>query len=142
MADIYSDPSSVDTETVTSDAWWLKAPTDPDLNTRLRVADDAIAIQSTTPQGVFQPLGRANSIVVSDTPKGDTVTLNLSFMSKADYEAFHALRSAGATLLLQSPFERQWYVAVAGDVSSSLVYRKDTTEHRSVTVSFIETSGP
>lgn len=138
MPDVFSAASATDAETVAFDVWWLKDPTDPTLNIRLRV-DGGPQIISPQPHGVFAPLGADTQIVTADTPKGDVVDLVLSFLDKAAFDALAALRATGRTLLLQSKMTRQWYVAMTGELASVVVSRNDTTEQRSSRIRFTET---
>jgi len=80
---------------------------------RLPIIGDVV-VSSDEPQGVFQPLGRTNAVVLSDTPKGETFSFQLGFNGVAEWSAFEALRQSQRVLYLQTPGSSSYYVKLGG----------------------------
>lgn len=141
MPDVYSDPSSVDTETVTSDAWWLKDPEDPTLNREVDVRGP-LRTERREEQSVFRPLGRTRPLVVTGALTGEEGEIEIDLFTQDDYDDLEALRSTQRVLLLQSPFEEQWYVRLGPVRRSEFAYAAGTERHRVVTIGFVEVDQP
>lgn len=86
----------------TSTSWWLKHPNRPDLNAAVSVR--AISTLSRAGrQGVFQPVGSSNVVVVQDTRAPATGQAVLRSLTAAAQDDLDDLLDQSATLLLQSP---------------------------------------
>lgn len=141
MPDVYSDPSSVDTETVTSDAWWLKDPEDPTLNREVDVRGP-LRTERREEQAVFRPLGRDRPVVVSGSLTGEEGEVEIDVFTQTAFDEIEALRATQRVLLLQSPFEDQWYVRLGPARRSEFTYAAGSERHRTVTIGFVEVDQP
>ncbi len=110
-AELVSEASATASAVQRADGWWLKDPTSPGLMLRLQVAG-SISSTSPVPATVYAPLSRAHKVVLSDVPLGEEFDLNLIVKGAEDWATFAALRAGGVTLLLQSDYGDQWYVAL------------------------------
>lgn len=98
--------------TTVSAAWesnqeWLKHPTRPSLNVPVLIYS-LPARKSASRQGVFQPLGRADPVVVSDARSLDTGEVKFLVQSAEEREALAAILESNVALLLQTPTRENW----------------------------------
>lgn len=94
---------------------------DPYTLTRLKLPHIGdLALSSEEPAAEFEPLGRPYTIVVSDVPKGERFTLSLAFNSRAEYQAFEAMRQTQHVLYIQTPSLDSWYVKLRGPRAATL----------------------
>ena len=139
--DLLSSPSTLrSSPNLTNDRWRLKDVI-AGTSIALRTADDEADLVEGEPHGVFSPLGAARRVVISDTLKGESIALSLTFMSGAEWDAFRAMRASGNTLLLVSPMQRQWYVRFVGDLSAVLLNFRGT-ERRRAQAQWVEVDRP
>lgn len=104
------------TVTLTSSSWWLKDPSDSALNISL----EAISHRrlENEDQARYEPLSRPNKIVLTGELRGVDHDMEVEFYSKAELDAFRALRATQHVLLLQSGWTaEQWYVRIGNDVT-------------------------
>lgn len=106
-----------------SDSWssgdrWLKHPTNPDLNMKVEIDSYASHSRAARRQ-VFQPLGRTDPVVVSDTRWPKTGEVVLWMEDDDERDALEALLDTLAPLLLQAADgdERPDRWVVFGDVA-------------------------
>lgn len=81
---------------------WLKHPTDPDRSLRVKIHSYPGAKRAAR-QGVFQPLGEAEAVAVSDTPGPEAGTLVLRTDTDPERDELSALLAEQVPLLLQVP---------------------------------------
>lgn len=127
--------------------WWLKDAVNPALNMQPIVAPPFDFRRKEAIQ-TFDPLGRAQSVFVSDGAKGIEGTISIWSKTKADYDKLQAILNNGRALLLQDPLGRSWWVKF-GQQNWSLVRAVpaagETTPIRhlhGVTMPFTEVSAP
>lgn len=127
-----------------SSAWWLKAPESPSLN--MIVEPDSLpGYQRPARQGVFQPLGRPDSIIVADTARGSARgTLKLSVASRAESDDLDVLLGSGLTLLLQGPVaeDEPDRCVRFGDEDRSRWIDKGFVTERIATLAWFEVASP
>lgn len=121
--------------------WWLKDMTDPNLNLVVVPLGDKLRMKSKEQMAEYSPLGRAHKVIVTDVIQGDEFTLKLEFVTKADWDAFKAIRNTRRVLLLQSPWlEQQWWVKIGRDLQLDI--QNSTDAYRVADVDFIEVDEP
>ena len=96
-----------DTDSWSSDDWWLKHPTRPSLNL-VPVMKSQPGRSSQIAQGVFHPLGRRDPVVVSDLRQSFTGEAVIRCESDDDRDALDAILADGQPLLLQAPAAAYW----------------------------------
>ena len=96
-----------DTDSWSSDDWWLKHPTRPSLNFT-PVMRSQPGRSSQIAQGVFHPLGRRDPVVVSDIRQSFTGEAVIRCESDDDRDALDAILADGQPLLLQAPAAAYW----------------------------------
>lgn len=106
--------------TLNSAGWWLKDPLAPGRNMQI-VVDPSFSFRRKEPQQVYEPLGRATSVVVTDGVKGIEGSLGVWVKTAARYAKLEALLSAGRTLWLEDSLGRWWYVKVSAAAEWSIV---------------------
>lgn len=141
MADIYSAPSTTAAATVTFAAWWLKDPADPTLNREVDV-QQPLRSERREQQGVFRTLGRDRPVVVTGPITGEEGELTIVFVTDAEFDAFEALRATQRVLLLQSPFDDNYYVRLGDTRRTEFMAANGTTRYREVSIGFIEVNRP
>lgn len=95
------------TATWTSTDWWLKAPEQPALS-MIVVPNSVPSYQRPARQGVFQPLGSSDTVIVADQRGAARGTIKLQVDTSEEAEDLDALLDSGLTLLLQGPPEHHW----------------------------------
>lgn len=100
--------------------WWLKDPLAPGLNHQPEVIPP-FDYKRKNPSKVYDPLGRATSVVVSDGVKGIQGALNVRTQLKARYDKLEAILAPGRTLWLEDVLGRSWYIDVSDDFSWSWI---------------------
>jgi hypothetical protein len=122
---------------------WLKHPTDPSLN--LKVEPYSYPGSTRTARvGNFQPLGRRDPIVVSDTRLARTGSLVLWVESEEDREALDSLLETLTPLLLQMAAQdarKDGWVSV-GTVDESPIVDKLAAVDTLVTLELIDSARP
>jgi hypothetical protein len=88
-------------------SWWLKSATHPGLNTAVET-DSQPSMQRPVRRGVFQPLGRRDAIVISDTPGPWQGTIVIYAADADARDAIDALLALGEPLLLQGVPGNHW----------------------------------
>lgn len=141
MAALSSAPSGTQTATVTVDRWWLKNPLNSAQNTTVEVVTP-FRTDRPEPQTVYRPLGRNRPVVTAGTMQGEEGELILECWTQAEYDAVTTIRSSQQVLLLQSPFEQQWYVRLGASRRTEFTFAAGTTRARTVQVSFVEVDRP
>lgn len=100
---------------------WLKAPLDGVGRTVSIVNEDLDMVRSEE-QGVFDPPGRATSIVVGGKVRASRAgTQVFATTNKEDEGELMAYLNSGQTLLLQSPWGEQYYVRFGSEVSRRII---------------------
>lgn len=141
MADIYSATSTVASATVVFTDWWLKDPTTPALNTTV-IVKEPLRFEKFENQAVFRPLGRTLPVVVSGTLNGEQGTIDFDFVTRAEFDAFDALRNTQRVLLLQSPFGDNLYVKLGANRDSTLKHADSVSQYRDVSIGFVQVDRP
>jgi hypothetical protein len=139
--------SAEHTGTLTTTGWWLKDPADPTRNTVIHV--ESFPFSQKEPQTVYEPLGRANSVVVGDGVKGIEGAMTLWAKTKAEYDALVLILSAARSLWLEDVLGRTWYVKIGAsheyEIIRALPAAGETTPiryfHR-VGLPFVEVAAP
>ncbi len=90
-----------------SSDWWLKCPESPTLN-QVVTPHSIPSYQRPARQGVFQPLGRADTVIVADKRGAPRGTLALDIDTYAQAVAIDELLDAQLPLLLQAPPQHHW----------------------------------
>ena len=88
-------------------SWWLKSATHPALNTPIDT-DSQPSMQRPVRRGIFQPLGRTDAIVISDTPAPWQGTIVIYAPDADARAAIDALLALGEPLLLQGVPGNHW----------------------------------
>ncbi len=96
-----------DSDSWTSDQWWLKHPTRPDLNWH-PVLKSQPGRANEARQGVFQVLGRRAPVVVQDVRQSWTGEVTITCDDDNDREALDAILADGMPVLLQGPADAYW----------------------------------
>lgn len=97
-------PWSEASTTWVSAAWWIKHPHDPSLNMVLAGKMFSYAdVARPARRGVFQPLGSASAVVVSDTRAPEQGTVVVQLDDREDVETLNVLLDTLDPLLLQGP---------------------------------------
>lgn len=141
MGDVYSDPSATASGTVTFSTWWLKDPANSALNREVNVLQP-LRSERKEQQGVFRTLGRDRPVVVSGPLTGEEGELEIDFVNETEYDAFEALRLNQRVLLLQSPFDDNYYVRLGESRRTSFDAATATDRFRTVTIGFVEVNRP
>lgn len=95
------------TATWSDTAWWLKCPEQPALN-MVVVPASLPGYQRPGRQGVFQPLGSTETVIVADKRGAPRGTLRLQIDTPAEQDDLDALLDSNLTLLLQGPPAHHW----------------------------------
>ena len=129
-------------------SWWLKDPSDPSLNTAVKVMPP-FSFSRKEPQQIYEPLGRKTSVVVTDGPRGITGTLNLMTRSQEEYDRLNHLIDNGRPLLLVDVFGRSWYIKFGESHDWTMLTAVPTDEEvypvrhlHTVSLPFVEVSAP
>lgn len=102
--------------------YWLKDPLAPERNMRVRFSEDDISITRTEEQGVFEPPGREDAVVVGGVLRSARLSdLSLSVVGDAARDALLTLLESRRVLLLQSPYEMQWYIRNGPTVTTNII---------------------
>lgn len=141
--DVYSD-WVFGTSEWESAVWWLKHPTLPAMNLAVTPYRQSTKEQ-TSRQGVFQPLGRSDPVIVSDVRS--TFTGEVSFIMHDDEErdAFEALLAYQVPFLLQgATATNDWndYWVKLGDLTRSRAIEQDWGELTFDAVAWIAVARP
>jgi hypothetical protein len=134
--------------TVTSSQAWLVHPGVPSLSQPIRFAPNPTP-RRTRPvvRGVFNVMGRANPVVVTDGVRhGRMLTLTVHLQTAAALEAFENLTADAATLLLNVPTTLNYNVPTAyiaiGDIESLPVVDKVVEQWFTATMPYYEVDRP
>jgi hypothetical protein len=124
-------------------SWWLKSATHPGLNTLVET-DSQPSMQRPVRRGIFQPLGRADAIVISDTPAPWQGTIVIYAPDAAARARIDALLALGEPLLLQGVPGNHWddrYVSF-GDQDRARSVDKAWIPGTGETLPWIEVTAP
>ena len=102
-------PAVAQSVALTIDTWWLKDAVDPSLNMTIKVAPPFDFTRKEV-MSTFDPVGREESVFVSDGAKGIEGTLNVWVHDRTTYDKLEAILGNGRALLLQDPLGRSWWV--------------------------------
>jgi hypothetical protein len=108
-----SDPVTFDVAALNPPDWWLADPTDASRRMPVNVA--ATSLTTTEAQGVYEPLGRAKAVVISDGAKAQRGELTVRARDATEKAAITTLLSGDRPLLLQSVLGDVWFIRVTGD---------------------------
>lgn len=112
-----SAPSALATLDTSLPSWWLKDPLDPTRNVAIQMAPGSLELVYTEALVVFEPLGRADHVVLTDSVvRLAKLGLEVAYFSTAQRDALVRLQSGQRPLLLQDPTGRQWYVRVGSEL--------------------------
>lgn len=112
--------SNVVSATTTTGKWWLKHLTDPDATVGFSLAPGELSTIRTEREQVVQPIGRTDPVVLSDKLVLPTITLNIVFLTDANYQAFLKLRETQEVFLLEGPYPQgAWYVRLGDTTADS-----------------------
>lgn len=135
---VWSDPVS---DTLYVDNWWLKDPLNPSRNIRFMASGDSFDISEPEDFAEFQPLGRRYELIVSDVMRAEKLdNITLTTMGKAEHDAFRYLRRTQRVLLLQAPYQKQWYIRFGKILKEKVLNVID--EYREISVDAIEQDRP
>lgn len=123
--------------------WWLKDITDPDSNISLRVAWESIQVGTTGTSVMYQPLGEALPLVLTEGYKGDALELTLR-MKREEYAPLRKLLRSARTLFLQSDVDHAWWVRPIGDLQAEILPtgQRKVDPIRNVKVTFVQVAAP
>ncbi|MFE0101149.1 hypothetical protein [Streptomyces sp. NPDC059009] len=123
--------------------WWLKDITDPTLNLALRVKWSVTSVGTTGTSVMYQPLGEAYPIVLSEGFKGDALELTL-ILRREEYAPLRVLLTSGRTLFLQSDVDHAWWVRPVGDIKADILPtgQRKVDPIREVTITFVQVAAP
>lgn len=93
--------------TWTSDDWWLKNPTNPADNRPVDVIDQP-DLPRRRPAGVFEPIGRADPVVVTDVRRLAAGSVTFETIDDADRVTLAELLEVNGPVLLQAPADVGW----------------------------------
>lgn len=123
--------------------WWLKAPLDPSKNVKVYL--DSLAEENRAArQGIFQPIGATDPLVVSDTRGPKTGSLTIRVDTDEEKDALDALIELAQPVLLQGVPGQHWddkYV-VLGDWQRVRAPDKSFVEATLETTSWTEVQKP
>lgn len=88
-------------------SWWLKSATHPALNTPVET-DSQPSMQRPVRRGIFQPVGRRDAIVISETPAPWQGTIVIYAADAVARASIDALLELGEPLLLQGRPGHHW----------------------------------
>lgn len=97
---------------LTVDRWWLKDPQAPSLNMSIEV-QPGFRFRRKEAVEFFEPIGRTQSVFVSDGPKGVEGELSIWSKNQTTFAALEAILRTGRPLILQSPLGHSWWVKFA-----------------------------
>lgn len=137
---IISSGSPIATISTQSNAWWLKVPGQPSMALEIDVVGDSLGLSSSEAQSKHVVLGADYSNVIGDSIKGEEFTLTIDFLDDASYQAFEAIRRLQTTVLLQAPWNQQWYVRLGAERQAAVVNVADM--YRQVSMPVIEQAMP
>ncbi len=129
--------------TPTGILWWIKHLTDSSLNMQLTLRSNPF-VSNQVRQGIFQPMGRADAVVVSDTRGPDSGEITTLVTGLAGQDAIDALLDTASVLYLSGPASHVWrdrYVAF-GDASSNRVIDNAGFDGMDVTLPWTEVGRP
>lgn len=123
--------------------WWLKDITDPDSNISLRVAWDTIQVGTTGTSVMYQPLGEALPLVLTEGYRGDALELTLR-MRREECAPLRKLLRSGRTLFLQSDVDHAWWVRPVGDIQAEILPtgQRKVDPIRNVKITFVQVAAP
>lgn len=124
-------------------SWWLKDITNPADNIPLRVAWETIQVGTTGTSVMYQPLGEALPLVLTEGYKGDALELTLR-MKRDEYAPLRKLLRSGRTLFLQSDVDHAWWVRPIGDIQAEILPtgQRKVDPIRNVKVTFVQVAAP
>lgn len=98
--------------------WYLKDPANPTRNMAIDIVEETWKIKRPVVGAQFQPLGRADPLVVQDIVAKAKGSCTFEFVLLADYNSFVVLFESLNTLLLQRYDGTQYYIefVVSGDL--------------------------
>lgn len=134
---------ATDSDTIDSRQWWLKHPHRPDLNLAVTIQSYS-EITRAARQGIFQPLGSANAVVITDTRGPATGVVRLLTTDPDDRTALDALLDMAATLFLHGPvgdYEPDRYVRI-GDQTRARGIDKSFSVVRTDALSWVQVAEP
>jgi hypothetical protein len=110
MPVVTSAPSEVKSTAIEAADWWLKDPDNPANNVILMVARAEPMINESS--ATYRPLGRKNPITIhEDKVIGSySISLTVETLNRAQHDKLMNILLLRKTLLLQSPFNEQWYI--------------------------------
>jgi hypothetical protein len=123
--------------------WWIKSPTAPELNMPIDV-NSLPSIQRPVRQGIYQPLGRVDPIVVSDTRGYERGTVRFACHDSDERAKLNALLDTNAPLLVQAPPRDGWpdrYV-MFGDLDSARTVDKSWIRETLDTLPWVTVAKP
>lgn len=129
--------------TLTINDWWLSDLQIPANSLAVSVMNETFKFGEHEEMAEYNPIGRKFPLIVSDVIHGLTAPLILEFLTKADYDAFRALRQLQKTLVLKSPMVagEQWYIRIRDDVEYE-VYNTKPDLYRTAAFQVIEQDVP
>ena len=117
----------------TSTSYWLKHPYDPTLNTAIRLVSPATSgASSSARQGVFQPLGVAEPVAVSDERTGVTGTLRIRCDTDQERADLDDLLESNSPLLFQTTstdYEPDRWIAVGNHSRQRIIDQPRSRGH-------------
>lgn len=125
---------------VTNDAkWWMKAVTNPALNTSGVRIQKEISIKVEEPNTVFRPIGRSRAVVVAGKIQGEDGSYDIVTTTEAEWTALVAILKHQGTILIQDPYGDQKYVRFTE--RNWDMFAPTSSRVRSVTAAYVEVDG-
>lgn len=118
--------------------WRLRSVLAPNTVIALNVHSETVTWSSEERQSVLYALGRSKPVVLSDVIGGETLDLELSMLSDAEYRAFEAMRALKQVLLLQTSYGDHRYVRLGGKRSATHMLNTGGIRKYVVAISLVE----
>lgn len=105
-----SNPSAVSSSSVVFSGWWVKMPSDSTKNRKIRRGFTWQKRKHDMRVASKDMLGRTNKVVLTGGYAGAEFPLAIVTLTEDEYQDIRYLLRSSATLLLQTPHGRQWYI--------------------------------
>lgn len=141
MTVLESSATAATSTTVVNGDWWLKNPLDATYDMIVVPAMETFDRKRKKEHSVYEPLSRADYVVVRGVIRTERFPMTLEFLTAADFNKFLALFNQNTTLLLQRGYTtEQWYGEIAGDYQ--VVEARYDPNYKLVSFEFVETAAP
>lgn len=117
--------------------YWLNSTTNAAYNAAFNV-EVGLQVDRKEPQSVLKLLGRSNPVVLRGRIAGQSASMKIECVTKAESDAFDALRELGETLWLASPLGDGLYISL-GDSAPATV---ESDTYCEISVDYTEVDRP